>query len=151
MKTTKPKPQAIPKRIGRPSSYTQQIGERICELLVEGKSLRSICAQDDMPCSATVLKWVSDDALPFADQYARALDARADGQLEQILEIMEDKTLDANDKRVRIDALKWVMGKQKPKKYGERLDQTIEHVNTDVADRLAAGRQRVLEMKQKAG
>ena len=49
--------------------------------------------------------------------------------LEEILEIADNPTLDAQEKRVRIDTRKWAMGKLKPKKYGDK--QTLEHGNKD--------------------
>ncbi|TIP12333.1 MAG: terminase small subunit protein, partial [Mesorhizobium sp.] len=35
--------------MARPTSFTQEIADRICEQLADGKSLRSICLADDMP------------------------------------------------------------------------------------------------------
>jgi hypothetical protein len=38
---------------GRPSDYTQEIADLICERIADGESLRAICAGDDMPNKST--------------------------------------------------------------------------------------------------
>lgn len=104
---------------GRPSSYTEEMADRICNLLTGGMSLRKICMQEDFPDAATIYRWL--DKYPeFCDKYVRAREAATEDMLEEILEIADSTEIDPNDKRVRIDTRKWAMGKLKPKKYGER-------------------------------
>lgn len=113
----------------------------ICERIADGKSLRQILEAQDMPASSTVFKWLAEDA-SFAEQYARARDAQADAVFDDILSIaddgrndwMEKQDADGNNigwlvngeavrrSQLRIDARKWMAGKLKPKKYGDRLD-----------------------------
>lgn len=113
---------------GRPSTYTEEMGNRICDLLTEGKSLRKICMGDDFPNASTVYVWL--DRFPsFAEKYARAREAATEDMLEDILEIADHATLDAQEKRVRIDTRKWVMGRLKPKKYGDK--NTVEVGNKE--------------------
>lgn len=90
------------------------------------------------------------------DIYARACDDRADSFEERILDIAFDTSDDelrkkevknadgskmtlreenkefTNSKRLMIDSLKWLMAKQKPKKYGDRID-----VNPDEGGRIS--------------
>ena len=40
---------------------------------------------------------------------------------EEILEIADDPVLDPMDKRVRLDARRWIMGKLSPRRYGDRV------------------------------
>ena len=105
--------------MGRPSTYNEEITDRICNLMTGGMSLRKICMQDDFPDAATVYRWL-DKYEEFRDKYARAREAATEDMLEEILEIADSTEIDPNDKRVRIDTRKWAMGKLKPKKYGER-------------------------------
>ena len=113
---------------GRPSTYTEEMGNLICDKLTEGISLRKLCMQDDFPAASTVYVWL--DRFPeFAEKYARAREAATEDMLEDILEIADDKTIDPQDKRVRIDTRKWVMGRLKPKKYGDK--QTVDVGNKD--------------------
>lgn len=113
---------------GRPSLYTEEIADLICEKLTEGMSLRKICMLDGFPGAASVYTWL--DKYPeFQEKYTRAREVATEDMLEDILEIADNPTLDPNEKRIRIDTRKWAMGKLKPKKYGEK--QTFEHGNKD--------------------
>lgn len=113
---------------GRPSTYTEEMGNLICDKLTEGLSLRRICKDDAFPNASTVYVWL--DRFPaFAEQYARAREAATEDMLEEMLEIADDPLLEAQDKRVRIDTRKWAMGKLKPKKYGEK--QVVDVGNKD--------------------
>jgi hypothetical protein len=126
------------KRTGRPSSFTQDIAEVICNRIAEGESLREICKDDDMPTRMTIYRWLQADPV-FCDQYTRAREDQADTLADEIMAIA-DETPDLNpilDKngalieiqlhsaylqwqRQRIDARKWTAMKLKPKKYGDR-------------------------------
>lgn len=112
----------VKKRIGRPPVHalTEAFADEFCERIIAGRSMRSICGDSDMPSMTTVLKWLREDAT-FQCQYAQAREAQADTLVDDMLDIADDKTLDANDRRVRLDTRKWLAGKMKPKKYGEKL------------------------------
>ena len=113
---------------GRPSTYTEEMGDRICDLLTEGKSLRKICMGAGFPNASTVYVWL--DRFPsFAEKYTRAREAATEDMLEDILEIADAKGIDPQEKRVRIDTRKWVMGRLKPKKYGDK--QQVEVGNKE--------------------
>ena len=111
---------------GRPSVYTQEIADTICLRISEGESLRSICRGDDMPAKSTVLLWAANDK-DFSDQYTRAMLCRADHHFDEVLEIADDEDLKPDDKRVRVDARKWVLGRMNPKKYGDRSTVDMNH------------------------
>lgn len=133
--------------MGRPSSFTQDIADRICEHLIEGKSLRSICLADDMPSAAAVCRWLGENE-PFREQYAQARDAQADTLADEIVDIADGEkgsrpAQDSNRDRLRVDARKWVAAKLKPKKYGDKLDVTsgnepVKLDETAVAARIAS-------------
>jgi hypothetical protein len=113
---------------GRPSTYTDEMGDKICDLLTQGMSLRKICESDDFPNASTVYVWL--DRFPsFAERYTRAREAATEDMLEDILSIADDPQIEVQDKRVRIDTRKWAMGKLKPKKYGDK--QQVEVGNKD--------------------
>lgn len=99
--------------------FNDDLASAICERLADGESLRSICRGDDMPNKATVFRWLAANK-SFSDQYARAMEARADSHADDLVDIADDPTIDANDKRVRIDARKWVAAKLRPKVYGDK-------------------------------
>lgn len=127
----------------RQLEFTQEIADIICERIADGESLRSICAAADMPSATTVFKWLI--ALPrFAEQYAHARELQADTYFDQIADIADDATNDFMQRQIdegvfvrvvdqehiqrsklRIEARRWMAGKLRPKKYGEK--QEIEH------------------------
>jgi hypothetical protein len=127
---------------GRPSIYTQELADTICERLALGESMRTVCASEDMPSLSTVFKWLREDE-KFSQQYARAKQESADYMAEELLEIADDGTNDYMEKerpdgstytaldqehiqrsRLRIDTRKFLMAKMKPKRYGDQLDVT---------------------------
>jgi hypothetical protein len=109
---------------GRPSIYTQELADRICERLASGESLRAICLDDGMPDGKTVRNWLSDKP-DFVLQYARAREDQAEAHADRIIEIADDADIDPHHKRIMVDARKWVASKLKPKRYGDKLD--LEH------------------------
>lgn len=122
---------------GRPSSYSAELAETICDRLAEGESLRAICASEGMPHKKTVLRWLRNDEA-FRAQYAQAREEQAEHLLDEIFAIADDTTNDteygdagpkANTEwiarsRLRVDTRKWAMSKLAPKKYGDKLDVT---------------------------
>lgn len=117
----------------------------ICDRIANGESLRQICGDDGMPAASTVFVWLSEDDA-FSEQYARAREAQADALFDDILTIaddgrndwMERKNADGENigwmengealrrSQLRVDARKWMAGKLKPKKYGDRITQEHE-------------------------
>jgi hypothetical protein len=77
-----------------------------------------------MPSWPTISKWLNEKP-DFVTQYARAREDQAEAHADRIIEIADDKTIDANHKRIMVDARKWVASKLKPKRYGDKLD--LEH------------------------
>lgn len=105
--------------------YSQEVADTICELIAEGKSLRSICRQEEMPGKSEVFRWLAENSA-FRDQYARAREAQADHFFDEIIEVADDISLDPQSRRVMVDARKWAAGKLRPKVYGEKIETTHE-------------------------
>jgi hypothetical protein len=62
------------------------------------------------------------------DNYARALEALAQDQVEkaeQVIEDMRNGVIDAQQARVELDARKWFASKFLPKRYGDKAE--VEH------------------------
>ncbi len=113
---------------GRPSTYTEEMGNLICDKLTEGMSLRKLCKNKEFPNASTVYVWL--DRFPdFAEKYARAREAATEDMLEDILEIADDPSIEVQDKRVRIDTRKWAMGKLNLKKYGDNATLNLGNKN----------------------
>ena len=120
------------------TTYTQDIANYIVENIADGRSLRDICLQSDMPSRATVFKWLN-DIEGFSSQYARAREEQAETLADEIVSIADDSEKDtyinqsgvelSNNEwiarsRLRVDARKWVASKLKPKKYGDKIEHT---------------------------
>ncbi|MBH1476980.1 terminase small subunit protein [Stenotrophomonas maltophilia] len=145
--------------MARPSKFTQQMADAICELLMDGKSLRSICSTAKMPNRSTVFRWLAENEA-FRDQYARTREEQADVLADEIIAIADTPVIGEKVKRdakgkvierrtgdmverskLQIDVRKWYAGKLKPKKYGERV--ALDHgVQDNLADQLRAARER---------
>lgn len=126
----------IPKKMGVPSSFTQEIADMICSRLMEGESLNSICKDEGFPAKGTVCRWLATNE-SFQDQYARAREFQADALADEIIDIADDSSndwMERNDpdnpgwqlngdhvqrSKLRMEARKWVAAKLKPKKYGD--------------------------------
>jgi hypothetical protein len=128
--------------MGRPSDYTQEIADLICERIADGESLRSICSGDGMPSRMSVFRWLADPArTAFRDQYVRAREEQAEFYAESIVEIADECEVEATYKgeevvldisssviarnRLRVDARKWYASKLAPKKYCDKVEQVL--------------------------
>lgn len=109
---------------GRPSTYTDEIADQICDRLQNGESLRQICRDESMPDRTTVYRWRGDRS-EFATKYARAREAQGDYMDDLIYdEALACTTENFQVARVRIGAYQWRAAKLKPREYGER--QSVE-------------------------
>lgn len=108
-------------RTGRPSSYTPELANTICDRLSNGEALKDICTEDEMPGETTVRRWRDADE-DFRAMYARAREASGDALAAQAVQIALSATPDgAAVARLGFDALRWYASKLAPKVYGERL------------------------------
>lgn len=115
------------RKIGRPSKYSDEMAEKICEKIANGRSLRSICAEDGMPTTSTVCKWLIENK-EFSEQYARAREEQADSFADEIIDIADSVAPEAGEvakAKLQIDARKWKASKMAPKKYGDKVEQQI--------------------------
>ena len=76
MATAKKKP-AAKRKTGRPTKYTKELAEKICELLSEGKSEREISRTQGMPTQSTINLWKQKHQ-EFSEQSAQARARGAD-------------------------------------------------------------------------
>lgn len=122
------------KKTGRPSQYTEETANKICELLARGMSLNEICESGkypEMPGLNAVYNWLR--AQPsFAQNYTRAKEDSADTYAASIIDAVRgpfDDMVQVNAARLKVDALKWIVAKLKPRSYGERVEATLTGPN----------------------
>ncbi len=160
--------------MARPSDYTQEIADLICDRISQGEMLTKVCAEEGMPPRKTVYTWMR--ARPdFKAAYARAREEWAEFYEEKVLDIafddkgdffIEDGKAVADHARVararlQVDTLKWFMMKWAPRRYGEtpelvpesagitRIERTIIASDGD-AERLAL-LDRIQELEEQLG
>jgi hypothetical protein len=138
--------------MGRPSDYTQDLADKICSELADGKSMRTVCSADEMPDKATVFRWIR-TIEEFRNQYTRAKEESADALTDEMIDIADDGTNDyitkTNDdgseyealnsehiqrSRLRIETRKWLSSKLKPKKYGDKQFIETKDTTDDISD-----------------
>jgi len=117
--------------VGRPSTFTKEMGDLICERMETGESLRSICKDDDFPHLGQVIKWLASNAnIEFRLQYAHSRQVGLEVMADEVLNIADQEPVKTADgkidnagvqhQRLRVDTRKWILSKQLPKVYGDR-------------------------------
>lgn len=138
---------------GKEAVWTEEKKEKasqhIFDEMVKGSSVRNILHpakrdKEELPSYVTFLEWLSSDE-DLAKRYARAMEWRAEGLLEDTIDIADDTSNDLvidkeidgirimkPDKdhilrtRLKIEARQFALRKMAPKKYGEKLDVTTD-------------------------
>jgi hypothetical protein len=150
---------------GRPTKFTNEFADMICERMIEGENLVQICRDEAMPTRTTLYRWFESHP-DFATRCARAREGLADYLVDEI-ETMADQTTEANvqSQKVKIATAQWRAMKMAPRIYGDRTrtevtgaDGGAVKVETAVvdsreldADQRQALRQILLAAKAKGG
>lgn len=133
-----------PNKGGRPTDYNEEVAEEIIGRILDGQGVAEIGRDETMPSERTIFRWLAKYE-EFCQRYARAKEISAEVMGEELLDIadngsndwMERKDKDGENigwqvngeaiqrSRVRIDTRKWLMGKLKPKKYGDKLGLNV--------------------------
>ncbi len=128
------------KAIGRPSTYSQEMGLAICERIAQGETLSQVCRDQDMPARATVYRW-QEANLEFRDTYRRARELQMEAWGDEIVDIADDTTLDTVTRvtpqgreyetvdheniqrsKLRVNTRQWLMARLNPRLYGDKVE-----------------------------
>lgn len=113
--------------MARPTKYTPELAERICQHIAGGESLRSFCRSPEEPHVATVCRWIIKHDV-FREQYAHAREAagyaHGDGVIE-VVELLRDGAIDPQTAKAMMDGLKWAAERMAPKAHCTK--QQIDH------------------------
>jgi hypothetical protein len=127
--------------------YTPELADRVCELMIEGESLRKICEAEGMPSRRNIFYWLKDNA-DFREKYEIARLMQIEYWAHEIIEIADDSGGDhiitedgrrvvdhenINRARLKVDARKWLMSKLHPQRYGDRVTADVT-VRRDVKE-----------------
>nr|DAV51136.1 MAG TPA: DNA-binding protein [Caudoviricetes sp.] len=86
---TQEQTKAAPKKMGRPSKYTEELAQKICDLIREGKSERQICKMPNMPTAMTLRRWKEGNP-DFCAQSARAREESAEKFNDELLDLQDE-------------------------------------------------------------
>jgi len=114
------------RKIGRPSLYSEALGEEIVDRVAAGEDIAGICKS--LGISLSVLHRWREVHPAFMEAYARARQRSGEASESRIKAIMDDARagkIDANTARVLIDAEKWLASKRAPRTHGDRVE--VEH------------------------
>ncbi len=130
-----------PNKQGRPSLYTPELVEEICEAIASSsKGLARLCEENPhWPTRRNIYKWLKKHE-SFRPLYARAKEQQIECLIDEILEIADNTSQDnviktdeegntksvannewINRSRLRIDTRKWLAAKLCPRLYGDKL------------------------------
>lgn len=136
----------MPKQVGKPSVYTEEIANEILLRLMENENLKDMLKEPHMPSLGTVMKWRRENYNNFGADYMMAFEARLWYAAEEILSIADDATNDYVEKesksgkfiafdaehvqrsKLRIDSRKWLLSKL-VSKFNDK--STIDHTSSD--------------------
>ena len=126
--------------MGRPSKYTPEIVEEICERLSKGEPLAQICRSDGMPHPTTVRDWMAamtDVSLAIAQARENGEDVIAaeclliaDTPQEGVEVTTSEKGVFEKrgdmlgHRKLQIETRLKLLAKWNPKKWGEKVDVT---------------------------
>ena len=109
--------------------YSNELFVELCDRIAEGRSLRSVCSDADMPAKKSVFQWLATNPA-LSDQYARACEERAEYLAELALIEANNESTESGSvarDRLKVDTIKWFASKLAPKKYGDRSQ--VDHTN----------------------
>lgn len=141
------------KKMGRPSLYTEQLADEICELMYDGLSLIKACDALELKRS-TVWHWMEQHP-EFAVKCARARDALIEVRLDKIADKIEKGKADPAHLRIEVSHEQWVAERMRPRvtrteisgPNGGAIQTEVKHVDLshlsdeelDVLDRALNG------------
>jgi hypothetical protein len=112
----------------RVTTYTPELGQKVCAAMVEAEngknSLRLVCKKPGMPSRATVYRWL-DQHPEFVEMYNKATTMRAHGYVDEIVDIADEapETKEGVQKaKLKIYAREKYAAKIAPRLYGEKVD-----------------------------
>ena len=146
-------------KIGRPTLLTSEMADAICDRLIEGESLSSICRDEAMPAKSAVFRWIATDPSfkgPIHAREDRGLHCcgrrfyyhrgRCQKRLDGIAR-PHNPGWKANGEhiqrsRLRVETRKWMLSKLLPHLYGDKSSVELNG-QLNIAEAILAARKRV--------
>lgn len=147
---------AVKGTAGRPALFPAEhtVWQNILQGISEGKSLSSTLRAEGMPSYSLARQMIKNNP-EFRAAYEKAVEDRADRLAEEIIELSDKELPDGlegsmasawvQQKRLQVEARKWVAAKLKPKTYGDRIDVAVTDHRISITGALTQAKQRVLK------
>lgn len=134
---------------GRPTSYSRELADVICEKLSEGTPLARICDDEAMPAYSTVRRW-EDENEEFSALSARAKRDGTHFMADDCITISDDPLpaepdearVEIASRKLRIDTRLRLIGKWNAKEFGDKLDLTSGGEKLGLSAEIEASRRR---------
>lgn len=98
--------------------WAPKVAAEVLARIEDGRGLREVCAEPDMPVHSTVTRWLNERP-EYAEAYRQARQAQADRLFDLAWRIALEATEEnVATSRLKIQTLKWRVGKLAPRKYG---------------------------------
>ncbi len=142
-------------KMGRPSSYTWDIGEQIClDLSCSPKNLWEICQQNIFyPTYPTVIRWTFVHS-EFKELFEHAKRCQTQFLIDEIIFLADDSGNHEPNMlgwtKLRIETRKWLASKLLHKVYGDKKElEDLKSENEQVRDELLVLRAELAEKNKK--
>lgn len=105
--------------MGRPSEFSDDAEASILEIIRDGGTLEK-AAEAAKVSARTVIRWLDADD-EFRRKYAQAREDQGDWFADKIADLATGTGKEPADITARVNALKWLAAKRKPKVYGDKV------------------------------
>ena len=137
--------------MARLTEYNYQLCVEICDLIANGSHIiDALNSNDNYPSWSTFRRWKRDND-ELQTLYTRSIQDKSEMVIFEINQTMNDlknKTIDASQARVLIDTYKWLASKYYPKMFGDKLDLTSKDEKIESKDPLELLKEYVAINKQ---
>jgi len=134
----------VPAKMGRPTIYTPELAESICERIANGETLASIVDDDGSPKNTTIHRWLEEKP-DFRAAYERARVIQAELEFDRLKEMADDGRndwMEARDSkgeimgwrvngeavqrsRLRVETAKWRVSMMNPARFATVQRQEV--------------------------
>ena len=137
--------------MARLTEYNYDLCVEICDLVANGSHIiDALNSNDNYPSWSTFRRWKRDND-ELQTLYTRSIQDKSEMVIFEINQTMNDlknKTIDASQARVLIDTYKWLASKYYPKMFGDKLDLTSKDEKIENKDPLELLKEYVAINKQ---
>ena len=111
--------------------YTDELGKRISDLIVDGLTIRAIGKMDEMPSSGSIYSWSRDPNHPFFEVHQRVVEIKTWAIIDLIQDVamsVLQGSIDPRRGQVVFSQLSWLAERLNPAAFSRKIivDQTVK-------------------------